>query len=48
VASTHWVKVAMSIWVSWPARVAASDDSMRAAVALPILAACSPRQRAPW
>ncbi len=31
----------MSICVSWPARVAASDDSMRAAVALLVLTACS-------
>src|SRR5262245_1970611 len=38
----------MSIWVSWPARVDASEDSMWAAVALLVWTACSPRQRAPW
>ena len=33
----------MSIWVSCPARVDASDDWMRAAVALLASTACSPR-----
>ncbi len=34
VAFTHCVNVAMSTWVSWPARVAACEDWMRAADAL--------------
>src|SRR5262245_22313211 len=38
----------MSIWVSCPALVDASADSMWAAVALLVWTACSPRQRAPW
>src|SRR5436190_3578397 len=37
------MKVAMSSWVSWPARVEACDDWMRAAVALLASSACSPR-----
>jgi hypothetical protein len=38
----------MSIWVSCPARVEASDDAMCAAVALVESEACSPLQRADW
>ncbi|HLM94062.1 MAG TPA: hypothetical protein VK273_09640 [Gaiellaceae bacterium] len=38
----------MSICVSCPARVAASDDSMRAAVPLLVLTACCPRHCVDW
>ena len=38
----------MSICVSWPARVDASEDSIRAAVDFPVFDACSPRHCADW
>jgi hypothetical protein len=47
-ASTHCVNVAISICVSWPARVDACDDSICAAVALPVSDAWSPRHCADW
>src|SRR3954469_13730881 len=42
------MNVAMSIWVSWPARVAASDDRMRFFVELAVSSACWPRHCVDW